>query len=335
MKLRNLAIVSVLALVAAGGGWWYYQYSMRHPNTSDAYLGMHVVHIAPQVSGRVKQVTVHNNQAVHAGDLLFVIDPDPFELAVHKAEARLQQQRDSLTAAQAKVNAAEAQVQAAQANFVEAQRHTARVRALVAKGSYSKDQGDAAEQALLDARNALQAAQAELNAAQAERGAAGDANAAIKAAVAALGQARLDLQHTRVKAPADGMLGNLELRPGSFVNAGVQLFALIETGQVWVDANFKETDLPRIRPGQPADIQIDLLPGKTFHGRVESLSPASGAAFSLLPPENATGNWVKVTQRFPVRVRILDPTEGLRVGASSEVTIDTQAKPEPIQVSSR
>jgi len=296
---------------------------------------MHVVQIAPQVSGRVEQVAVNNNQTVQAGDLLFVIDPAPFKLAVHQAEARLQQQRDALAAAQAKVNAADARVGAARATYQERQKHAARVRDLVAKGSASQDQGDAAEQALLDARNNLQAARAELKATQAARGAAGDANAAIKAAEAALGQARLDLQHTRIEAPADGVLGNLELRPGSFVHAGAPLFTLVETREVWVDANFKETDLPRIQPGQPAEVQIDLLPGRTFQGQVESLSPASGTAFSLLPPENATGNWVKVTQRFEVRVRILHPTPGLRVGASSEVTVDTLAKPEPIQVSSR
>jgi membrane fusion protein (multidrug efflux system) len=167
-----------------------------------------------------------------------------------------------------------------------------------------------------------------LQAAQAERGAAGDANAPIKAAEAALAQARLDLQHTRVEAPADGVVGELSLRPGGFVNIGTPLFALVETAEVWVDANFKETDLPRIRPGQAAEVRIDLLPGRTFRGRVESLSPASGTAFALLPPENATGNWVKVTQRFPVRVRIMNPIPGLRVGASSEVTIDTGPDPE-------
>jgi membrane fusion protein (multidrug efflux system) len=334
MKLRNLALVSLLTLVA-GGGWWYYTYSLRHPNTTDAYLGMHVVQIAPQVSGQVKQLAVHNNQTVQAGDLLFVIDPAPFELAVHRAEAQLQQQRDAQAAAQARVQAASARVQAAQASFVEQQRHTARVRDLVAKGSVSKDQGDAAEQTLQDARDSQQAAQAELKSAQAERGAVGDANAAIKAAEVTLAQARLNLQHTRVEAPAAGVVGDLALRPGSFVDTGAPLFTLVETGEVWVDANFKETDLPRIRPGQAAEVQVDLLPGQTFQGRVESLSPASGTAFSLLPPENATGNWVKVTQRFPVRVRILQPAPGLRVGASSEVTIDTQADPKAVMVSNR
>ena len=326
MKLRTIAIVLLLAVAASIGAWRYYDYAARHPGTADAYLGMHLVRIAPQVSGPLEEVRIRNNQAVKAGELLLVIDPAPFELAVHQAEAQLQQAKDALAASQARVAAAKARVAAAQATFNEAQRHTARIRDLAAKGATSRDEGDAAERAELDARDSLAAAKAELTAAQAQRGAAGDANAAVKAAAAALGQARLDLAHTRIPAPAAGIVGNMDLRPGSFVAAGRELFALVETGEVWADANFKETDLPRIRAGQPARVSVDLLPGKTLAGEVESLSPASGSAFSLLPPENATGNWVKVTQRFAVRVRILDPVPGLRVGASADVTVDTTSQ---------
>jgi membrane fusion protein (multidrug efflux system) len=323
---RRRSIIVLLLLIAAGvAGWAYYIYKTRHPSTSDAYLGMHVVRIASQVSGPLEEVPVRNNQTVAAGDLLFTIDPAPFELAVQQAEARLQQAREALRAAEAQVAAAQARVEAAQATNREAERHAARIRKLAAEGSSSKDQGDAAERIRLNARDSLAAAQADLVAAEARRGAAGDANAAIKTAEAALARARLDLVHTRVTAPADGIVGDLDLRPGTFVAAGRALFALVETGEVWVDANFKETDLPRIRPGLPARVTVDLLPGATLHGEVDSLSPASGNAFSLLPPENATGNWVKVTQRFSVRVRVLDPVPGLRVGASSEVTIDTKA----------
>jgi membrane fusion protein (multidrug efflux system) len=326
MKARHAALALVLAGAAGAGAWRYYDYDVRHPSTADAYVGMHLVYMAAQVSGPVLELPVRSNQAVKAGQLLLAIDPAPFELAVHQAEARLQEARDALAAADATVAAARARVAAAQATWREADRHAVRIRDLVAKGSASKDAGDAAEQARLDARDNLAAAKAELAVAEAQRGAAGDANAAVKAAEAALGRARLDLRHTRIVAPADGILGELHLRPGSFVTAGRELFALVETGEVWVDANFKETDLPRIRAGDPARVTVDLLPGRTFEGEVESLSPASGVAFSLLPPENATGNWVKVTQRFPVRVRVLDPVPGLRVGASAEVSVDTKAR---------
>ena len=323
MKLRHVLIgVPVIAAVAAGG-WWYYQYSSGHPSTSDAYLGRHVVHIAAQVSGPIQSVLVHDNQAVKSGDLLLTIDPAPFQLAVDRAEAQLQQAKEDLAAANARVNAAQAQVASARANADEAERHAHRIETLVAKGSASKDLGDSAQQDRLDAQAALNSALAELVAAKAARGAVGDDNATIKAAKAALGQAQLDLKHTRIVAPADGIVGNFDMRPGSYLTAGNPLFALVESKDPWVDANFKETDLTRIRPGQPASISVDLLPGRSFKGRVEGLSPASGAAFSLLPPENATGNWVKVTQRFAVRIRVLDPLPELRVGASAEVRVDT------------
>ena len=320
---RVIAVLVVLAIGASG--WWYEAYSRRHPSTDDAYLGRHIVQIAPQVSGPVQRVLVHDNQRVKAGDLLFTIDPVPFKLAVRQAEARLQQAKDSFAAADAQVDAAKARLAAAEANFQEADRHDQRIQALVAKGSASKDEGDSAKQARIDARDALISARADLAAAEAARGAAKDQNAAIKAAQAALDQARLDLEHTQISAPADGVVGNFDLRPGSYVTAGNALFALVESQEAWVDANFKETDLPHIRPGQPATVSLDQLPGRSFRGVVEGLSPASGAAFSLLPPENATGNWVKVTQRFAVRVRLLDPVPQLRVGASAEVTVDTTA----------
>jgi membrane fusion protein (multidrug efflux system) len=327
MNLRTTVIVLLLA-AASVGAWRYYDYAARHPSTADAYVGMHLVRIAPQVSGPVLELPVRNHQSVAAGQLLLLIDPAPFKLAVQQAEARLQQAQDALGAAEAQVAAAKARVEAAQATWREAERHAERIQDLVSKGSASKDSGDAAERARLDARDTLTAVKAELAAAEARRGAAGDGNATVKAATAALAQARLDLSHTRISAPAAGFLGELDLRPGSYVAAGRDLFALVETGEVWLDANFKETDLTRIRSGQAAEVTVDLLPGQTFKGQVQSLSPASGNAFSLLPPENATGNWVKVTQRFPVRVRILDPAPGLRLGASGEVTIDTLASSE-------
>lgn len=327
MNLRRTSIALLLVILGGAAVWAYYDWREQHPATADAYLGMHVVHIAAQVDGPVAAVSVRSHQAVKAGELLFSIDPTPFELAVREAQARLQQAEDALGASDAQVRAAQAEVNAARAALDEAQRHTARIDDLVRKGMASRDQGDSAQRALKDALQGVAAKRAELAAVIAQRGAKAGGNAAIEAARAAVDQAKLDLRHTRVLAPGDGIVGSVDLRPGSYVNTGQALMALVETREVWVDANFKETDLPRIRPGQSAQVTVDLLPGETFKGRVESLSPASGAAFALLPAENATGNWVKVTQRFPVRVRVLDPVPGLRVGASSEVTIDTGSNP--------
>ena len=325
MQLRYLIIGLPVVAALAAAGWWYHVYSSRHPSTKDAYLGRHVVHMAAQVSGPLQSVLIKNNQTVQAGELLLTIDPAPFKLAVRHAAAQLQQAKDDLAAADARVSAAEAKVASAEANTAEATRHAERIATLVTKGSASQDMGDSAEQAKLDTEAGLRSAQAELVAAKAARGEPGADNAAVKAASTALAQAKLDLEHTRITAPADGVVGNFDLRPGSYVVSGNPLFALVESQDVWVDANFKETDLPRIQPGQPASISVDALPGRDFKGEVEGLSPASGTAFSLLPPENATGNWVKVTQRFPVRIRVLDPVPALRVGASAEVTVDTTA----------
>ncbi len=177
--------------------------------------------------------------------------------------------------------------------------------------------------------DALKAAQARLTLAEQQTKAGGPQAAAAKAnadqAQAAVNGAKLQLEHATLKAPVDGLIGKVRIRPGAIARAGIGLFPLVETSHWWVDANFKETDLKRIVPGQPATVTLDLYPSRSFKGRVELVSPASGAAFSLLPPENASGNWVKVTQRFPVRVSIDNPSDGppLRVGASASVTVDT------------
>ncbi|TFV86241.1 HlyD family efflux transporter periplasmic adaptor subunit, partial [Oxalobacteraceae bacterium OM1] len=154
-------------------------------------------------------------------------------------------------------------------------------------------------------------------------GASGDQNANVQAARAAVAQAELDLQRTHVTAPPQGMVANLSLRPGNTVQPGTPLFAVIASQEYWADANFKETELEDIRPGQQATLQVDMYPDHVFHGVVESVSGGAGTAFSLLPPQNATGNWVKVTQRVPVRVRITDPDPQypLRIGTTATVEI--------------
>jgi len=179
---------------------------------------------------------------------------------------------------------------------------------------------------------ALKAAEARLTLAkQQATGAAAQSPAAkanVDQAQAGVDQARLELEHATIKAPVDGIIGKVRVRPGSIAKAGVPLFPLIDTSKWWVDANFKETDLSRIEPGQKATITVDIFPSHEFNGEVESVSPASGAAFSLLPAENSTGSWVKTTQRFPVRVSLtLKPDDPeMRIGASATVTVDTTNK---------
>jgi membrane fusion protein (multidrug efflux system) len=163
-----------------------------------------------------------------------------------------------------------------------------------------------------------------LRAAEAGRGEAGDDNAKVREALARLDQARLDLEHTRVPAPDDGFVTSLSLRPGTMVGANQPLFAFVSAHEWWLDANFKETQLERLRPRQKADIEVDMYPHHVFHGVVDSISRGSGTAFSLLPAQNATGNWVKVTQRVPVKILVTDadPALPLRIGTSGTVTVD-------------
>jgi len=315
-----ISIIVFSSLVIGGYGWWLH--SQRYPATSDAYIGAHVVRIAPQAGGKVAELPVTDHARVTRGQLLLAIDPESYEIAVKRAEANVALADQAQAGAQAAVDAAQAEVSELEAEHNDALRNNERMQDLLKRKSVAQAQADTARYklrettaALEDARSVLQQTVREL----------GEAGARVRVAGAALAEARLDLSHTRVTAPVSGVLGTLDVRPGDVVTAGQQLFPLVDGSAIWVDANYKETDLHRIKIGQSATISVDMYPGKTFHGHVESVGPASSAAFSLLPPENATGNWVKVTQRFPVRVRIDNPDTAtpLRLGASSTVRIDT------------
>jgi membrane fusion protein (multidrug efflux system) len=254
---------------------------------------------------------------------LFDIDERPYRLALDKAQAQLQLAVQSVSQQNAAVAAAQAQVVQRQAELNNAQQNYDRFHRLAVQGFYSEQGGEAARTQAATAAAALKTAQANLEQARSALGQAGNENANIQAAAAAVEQARLDLQHTHVTAPVDGLITNLSLRPGDIVLTGAPLFVLIGTQTFWVDANFKETELKPIRTGEQASIEVDMYPNHVFHGVVDSVSGGSGTAFSLLPPQNATGNWVKVTQRVPVRVRILDPDPRwpLRVGTTATVRI--------------
>jgi len=273
----SLSVMLFILLILYG----YTKYTDIFPSTDDAYVQANTVNIAPQVSGPVKSIYAYDHQFVSRGQLLFEIDPNPFEIAVEKAQANFKQ---------------------TQAELSTQQKDTARTLSLVKQGQAPKSEGD-------DAQGKLD-----------------QLTAALKVAKSTLDGAQLDLEHTHIYAPADGNLTNFVLRVGQVVQSGAYLFALVENKQFWVDANFKETDLNRVKPGQSAKIKIDMHPDVIFQGIVQGISAGSGAIFSVLPPENATGNWVKVTQRFPVRVNIInpDPKYPLRAGSSCEVTIDTR-----------
>lgn len=317
-------IIALLILAIAGiAGYRYWRHGQLYASTDDAYLNANIVEIAAQVAGPVIRVDVRENQLVHVGDPLFDIDPAPYRLALEKAQAQLQLAEQSVSQQLAAIATAEAQVGQRQAELRNAQSNYARARQLVTQRFLSPQAAETARTQMETAVAMLKAAQANLEQARSALGQAGDKNANVQAAQAAVRQAQLDLERTHVTAPAQGNIANLSLRPGSTVQPGVPLFSIISNQEYWVDANFKETELERIHRGQPVRIEVDMYPDHPFDGVVESISGGSGTAFSLLPPQNATGNWVKVTQRVPVRIRFTnpDPRYPLRVGTTATVEV--------------
>jgi membrane fusion protein (multidrug efflux system) len=328
--VRWLIIGAVLAAFGALIVYWRWQ--DRYPSTEDAYTAAHIVRVAAEVGGRVVAVNVTENQRVAAGETLFEIDPAPLQLKVESAQAQLQQAVQTAGAGGANVAAAAARLTEKEATLRNAARALDRTRSLARTGDVSQAAIDNADAAFREAQATVETARAEVLAAEQELGGAGAENARVREASAALRMAQLDLDRAKVRAAASGWVSDITLRPGTVVAAGSPLFALIEDREWWVDAHFKETDLERVRAGQTAKIEIDMYPGNDLTGRVDSISPGSGATFSLLPPENASGNWVKVTQRFTVRVKIDQPPQDrgatpLRVGASAYVRIDTESSP--------
>ncbi|AGT11152.1 HlyD family secretion protein [Paracoccus aminophilus] len=324
---KKLIIIGAVAVAAGVGMWFWWQHSKLHPSTDDAYLTADMITISPQIGGRVLLVDVTENQRVTAGDALFTIDDTPVQAAVSAAQAKLDIALQGSGVTGADISQAEARLAGARAGLSNAQLTYDRQVTLFRKGDVAKAARDLAQAQLDQAAAEVKAAEAALKAAQDQHGSSGDENAQVRAAQAALDQEKISLGYTRVTAPASGWVSNLTLRPGQVVDTGQGLFTLVEDSSWWIVANFKETDLDRIRPGQPASIEIDMYPGLKLKGHVESIGAGSGSSFSILPPENASGNWVKVTQRFPVRVRLdevpTDPAFQLRTGASTTVTVDT------------
>ena len=326
-KVINIVILLIVLAALAIGGYLYYQHGKLYPSTDDAYVQANIVEISPQVSGKVSDVFVQNNQYVKKGQSLFNIDPKTFQVALQKAQANLANTIQKVKAQEAAVIAAKALVAQRQAELNNTIKTTRRIMTLVRRRLYPRAAGDTAIRNLKVAEAALLAAQSQLKEAQQILGQPGDANANIKAAKAAISQAKINLKYTKIQSPTSGYVAKFTLRKGTDVTAYQEAFAIVDNSQWWVSANFKETNLQRIRKGQPATIKVDIYSEHTFKGVVTSISPGSGASFALLPPENASGNWVKVTQRFPVRIDIVkpDPKYPLRIGASCTVTIDTKS----------
>ena len=322
-KQLKWIIAAIVLVIAAFFGFRYWHESSLYESTDNAYVGANQVEVTAQITGPVTKVYVRDQQHVKAGDPLFDIDPANYQLAVQKAQAQLELARQGTSQQGAAVASAEATLAQRRAEEANARSTWQRNQELMKSGFLSPQGAEQSRTALMTAEAATRAAQAGVAQAKSALGATGDENANVQAATAALDQAKLDLERTKVVAPTAGVIANFSLQPGNVVQPGVPLFVIVSNQEFWVDANFKETQLKTIRPGEHATITTDMYPDHPFEGVVQSVAGGAGSAFSLLPPQNATGNWVKVTQRVPVRIRIEnpDPQHPLRIGTSATVKV--------------
>jgi membrane fusion protein (multidrug efflux system) len=326
--LLKLLVSLLIVLILIALSVWYWHDSHYYPSTDDAYVNANVINISTQVTGRVNHMNITNNQFVKKGELLFTLDPAPFEYNVRQARAQVALALQQAEADADAVNVAKATLAERHAELKNAEVTYDRYAPLIDSGTEPDTKGDDITSQLLTARAEVNVAKSQLQQAISQLGADGADNANVKLAQAELDSAEYQLANTVIYAPADGTITNCSLRAGSVVTANTALFALIEQANSWIDANFKETELTHLRVGLPATMTIDMYPDHTFTGKIESISRGSGAAFSLLPPENASGNWIKISQRFPVKIVFsnIGNDTPLRVGASATVRIDTTGR---------
>ena len=339
---RKLLLLAIGLLAAAGAGHaglGYYQVGRFIVSTDDAYVRTDLAVLAPKVAGYVDQVLVTDNDHVRAGQVLVRLDSGDYDLAVAAAAQKIASQEATITrvktqieAQQATIAQARAQVDAAKADAARAESELSRAKSLVAS-KFASDQRleqaqadrDRTTASVTGAEAALMGAKANLSVLQAQQT---EAERLRDERVTARARAERDLAFAVIKAPFDGVVGNRAAQPGQYVQTGTRLMALAPDAAFYVEANFKETQLARMQPGQATQVRVDAYGGRVFTGEVQSLAPASGSDYSLLPPENATGNFTKIIQRFPVRIRL--PAEAqtlMRSGLSVVVDVDTREVP--------
>jgi membrane fusion protein (multidrug efflux system) len=327
-RLREIARVGSLVLlgVAVLIGLVIYLLAGRYESTDNAYVQANKSYISAQVSGRAVEIMARTNQKVKAGDVLFRLDDAPYRIALAKAEADVDSMRNDIGSLHASVGEKNAAVGSARANLSFAQKEFDRQKELVARGVVSKVKFDQAEHDLSVARQKLAEAQQDLAATSAKLGRdSAEENPGMRHAIAVRDQARLDLEHTVVRAPEDAIVASVDVQLGEQVMPEKPVVSLVSRDSLWITANFKETQLTHVHPGQEATITVDIYPGREWHATVGSLSPATGAEFSLIPPQNASGNWVKVVQRLPIRLYLQDYKGDvpLPTGLSAQVKVDT------------
>lgn len=325
--LRLLVTISVPVLLILGAVM-YYLANDQYVSTDNAYVQQDRIAIAPEITGRVLEVAVKENQHVNAGDLLFRIDPTPFRIAIAQADAAIAAAQVNVVELKADYGATDVDIASAAQAVDFYQKEYQRQAALMGRGFTTRARLQAAEHALDDARGRLGNARAEAMKAQASL-ATGTAvpgvNPDIAAAQAQRSKAVLDLARTELRAPTSGTISQSDkLHPGQMAFMGVSALSIVASDHSWVQANFKETDLNLMRVGQPVTVWLDAYPDLKLKGHVASIGAGTGSEFSVLPAQNATGNWVKVTQRVPVRIFIDEPSpRQLIAGQSAHIRVDT------------
>ncbi len=326
---RILLLLGPIVLVVVGGV--YYLFSGRFVSTDDAYIKSRILSVTATVPGQVVQVPVTDNQSVKKGDVLVQIDPEPYRLKLASAEADLARTIENADALRATVRSLQQDLIQAGADAIYAQKEFDRQAPLANSGAVSRTLLDKAERDLVTAKAKGAGLEQQIRSQLAQLGGnidtPNDKLPSVLAAVAARDTAAYNLDHATIRAAVDGRVGTITVRAGEYVAAGQALFPEINTGDTWIEANLRETDLTYVRDGQPATFTVDAYPGHNFHAHVQSFSPATGSELSVLPAENATGNWVKIVQRLPLKlipeVSADDPP--LRAGLSVNVDIDTGA----------
>jgi membrane fusion protein, multidrug efflux system len=326
--LRLILLVAIPLVAIVGAAYWWLS-GGRFVSTDNAYVKAHIVQISPEVSGQVRRVLVRDHQSVAAGETLMTIESRPFKLALDSAEAELDAARTHVETLRGVWREAVSELADAEARAAYFLRQANRQEELAVKGiasaskrEESQNEARAAADRVATAREKLQRVLAALNG---DPQLPADEHPMVRDKTAVRERAALDLARTTVRAPVDGVVVNMRVQQGEQIKAATPLFVLVVVSRPWVEANFKETELTHVRVGQKATVVLDTYPDTTWEAVVESLSPATGAEFAVLPPQNASGNWVKVVQRLPVKLR-LAPQVGepaLRAGMTATVSIDT------------
>jgi membrane fusion protein (multidrug efflux system) len=336
ISLRKILAAAAALVVALAAGVYYFQFVLPYESTDNAFIEGYVIPMASQVSGRVAELQVTDNQAVKQGEVILKIDPRDYEASLAQARADLAAAHSRVDQAKAQVNASEAKVAQAQATVVAAAAENQRAAddlkryQSVDSTAVSKSSFDSAQSQARSASANLEAARSQAKAAEADvalsQAGVETASAAVQQAEAKLRQAELNLSYTQVIAPEDGRVTRRVVEQGAYIQPGQSLMAIVPR-HYWVIANFKEIQLTHMRPGQPVEVEVDAYPDRTFKGHVDSIQNGAGARFSLFPPENATGNYIKVVQRVPVKIVLDDlPGNELALGPGMSVVPKVRVK---------